>query len=296
VRAYNIVSFINSTGLRYTIEELDLYVARCVLELYETPTPFKGKLQDGVILPLVGTRPQPHPRRPSFENQPELGYPVAWLEHSEGRRKSRANFAAEVTIFRELTKSFREDQAFQQWLTTRTPSRSPAPTPTLVEDVQPRNPPQPPSPATRTPPNPFRNPPPTLSYREKLPQDSDSEAIPSPFAGTKRGQGTSSTPKEAAQRQEEASLPDSPRLRPKDRRRRKKKLRQTRQNGSRDKSVTASQQLPQMESTPPQRESPRPAAAAPPVHSSPQEGPFAKRLRESNLAMHRRVTSQMTGF
>jgi len=116
VRAYNLVAFANSSLQRQQlIPGETLITARAVLEIYDTPTPFKRKQQAGVTLPIAGVWPTPSARRPSFERNNELGFPVAWLAHSEGKRASERNVKREVDIFEQLTQDFCLLQEFMDW-------------------------------------------------------------------------------------------------------------------------------------------------------------------------------------
>jgi hypothetical protein len=79
IRAYNIVAFAAGVPQHYSWVPPDsLNVAKAVVELYRTPTPFRQQPRRTVKLPPAGLNTRPTTRRPSFERNIVLGYPSEW--------------------------------------------------------------------------------------------------------------------------------------------------------------------------------------------------------------------------
>jgi len=59
-----------------------------------------------VVLPKKGIQFISSPRRASFKANGKLGYPSAWLAHSEGQKKADRNLAKEVSTFKDVTNTY----------------------------------------------------------------------------------------------------------------------------------------------------------------------------------------------
>jgi len=121
VRAHNIVAYSNSHPFHPVITTELLQVARSIVETFEVPTPFRNRRRANVVLPEKGIRFIPGPRRASFEANGELGYPSAWLAHSEGQKKADRNLAKEVSTFKDVTNTYSQSQSHTNWISARTP-------------------------------------------------------------------------------------------------------------------------------------------------------------------------------
>ncbi|KAH5051057.1 hypothetical protein HBI81_244250 [Parastagonospora nodorum] len=288
VRAYNIVAYANgSAQQKDLVHDNLLETAQAILELYRTPTPFKGKYQSSVTLPDEGFPSLPFPRRPSLENHSELGYPVTWSAHSEGRRTATKNAGKEFSIFERLTQGFRSSTTYADWLRARQLQT------TAAAALQTTTPP---APSAEFPTERNSRPVPSLladrpvqsleqelrQYREREPSDSSNE-WPSPFLpAAQRRQDSIPSPILTEKRQpSQASIEtNSTTQAPGERRRRKRKARKSRQHTMSEPSGRGEQQADHQ---------------AVPQHqtSSPLEGPFLNRLRSSNPLMQRRISAQL---
>jgi hypothetical protein len=89
------------------IPTTELETAQAIVKLYRTPTPFKGRKQAGVTLPTQGNQVVPSPRRPTFEDNPELGYPPAWVAGIEGTAAAKRTVKKELDLFKTLVGDLR---------------------------------------------------------------------------------------------------------------------------------------------------------------------------------------------